>query len=157
MAPNSVFGSVNAQRPFLDGGNIGQKQPEVNLQYHSAVSDRFDVLPPQSTGAFPFDRKAERPTSFRVYQILTNLRQIADMTQTLSSFVGLALKAGAVLLVLNEVRGLILAVPVLFAMYEAGGTWMAIWIALCSLGGIALSVVVPLIVARKLLRRIPAA
>lgn len=79
------------------------------------------------------------------------------MTQTLSSFVGLALKGGAVLLVLNEIRGLILAVPVLFAMYEAGGTWMAIWIAVCSLGGIALSVVVPLIVGRKLLRRIQAA
>lgn len=78
------------------------------------------------------------------------------MSETVSFLLGLALKGGAVLLVMNEIRGLILAAPVLYAMYEAGGTWMAIWVGLCSLGGIALSVLVPLFAARKLLRRVPA-
>ena len=45
---------------------------------------------------------------------------------------------------------MILAVPVLYGIYEAGGTLMAIWIGICSLAGIALSVVVPLIAAKKL-------
>jgi hypothetical protein len=53
-------------------------------------------------------------------------------------------------LVANEVRGLILAAPVLYAMYETGGTLMAIWVGTCSLAGIALSVIVPLFVAKKL-------
>lgn len=78
------------------------------------------------------------------------------MSETVTFLLGLALKGGAVLLVMNEIRGLILAAPVLYAMYEAGGTWMAIWVGLCSLGGIALSVLVPLFAARKLLRRVPA-
>lgn len=60
------------------------------------------------------------------------------------------MKAGLAALVANEVRGLILAGPVLYAMYEAGGTGMAIWLGFCSLAGIALSVVAPLFVARKL-------
>jgi hypothetical protein len=47
------------------------------------------------------------------------------------------------------VRGLILAGPVLYAMYEAGGTAMAMWLAFCSLAGIAISVIGPLFVARK--------
>jgi hypothetical protein len=54
-----------------------------------------------------------------------------------------------VLLVLNETRGFILALPILYGMYEAGGTLMAIWVGICSLAGIALSVCVPLFVARK--------
>ena len=62
------------------------------------------------------------------------------------------LKAGAVLLVLNEVRGLILAAPVFWGMYQAGGSWMAIYLGACSLGGIALSVIVPLFAAKKLKR-----
>jgi hypothetical protein len=64
--------------------------------------------------------------------------------------VRLLVKAGLAALVANEVRGLILAGPVLYAMYEAGGTAMAIWLGFCSLAGIALSVVAPLLVARKL-------
>ena len=64
--------------------------------------------------------------------------------------VRLLVKAGLALLVANEVRGLILAGPVLYAMYEAGGTAMAIWLGFCSLAGIALSVIAPLFVARKL-------
>lgn len=63
--------------------------------------------------------------------------------------VRLLVKAGLGLLVANEIRGLILAGPVLYGLYEAGGTAMAIWLAFCSLAGIALSVFVPLLVARK--------
>ena len=63
--------------------------------------------------------------------------------------VRLLVKAGLAVFVANEVRGLILAGPVLYAMYEAGGTAMAIWLAFCSLAGIALSVFAPLFVARK--------
>ena len=72
------------------------------------------------------------------------------MNETLSIFVAVLLKAGMGLLVANEIRGLILAGPVLFGMYTAGGTWMAIWVAVCSLAGIALTVVAPMFVARKL-------
>lgn len=56
-------------------------------------------------------------------------------------------------LVLNEVRGLILAGPVMLALYQSGGTLMAIWLAFCSLVGIGLSVFVPLWVVRKIERR----
>lgn len=65
------------------------------------------------------------------------------------SIVRLLVKAGLGLLVANEVRGLILAGPVLYGMYQAGGTAMAIWLGFCSLAGIALSVLAPLFVARK--------
>jgi hypothetical protein len=72
------------------------------------------------------------------------------MLDALSVLVGCLVKASMVMLAVNEIRGLILAGPILYGMYEAGGTWMAIWIGICSLGGIALSVVVPLVIARKL-------
>jgi hypothetical protein len=62
----------------------------------------------------------------------------------------LLVKTALALLVANEVRGLILAAPVLYAMYETGGTLMAIWVGTCSLAGIGLSVIVPLFVAKKL-------
>lgn len=75
------------------------------------------------------------------------------MTGSLSSMLEVLLKLGGVALVFNEIRGLILAAPVLWAMYESGGTWMAIWLGICSLGGIALSVIVPLIVARTVRKR----
>ena len=58
--------------------------------------------------------------------------------------------------VANEVRGMILAVPVLYAMYESGGTVMAIWLGICSLAGIALSVVVPWFAFRYAKRRLVA-
>jgi hypothetical protein len=54
-------------------------------------------------------------------------------------------------LVLNEIRGMILAAPVLWAMYQSGGTLMALWVGFCALAGIALSVVVPALIARKVL------
>jgi hypothetical protein len=65
------------------------------------------------------------------------------------NIVRLLVKMGLAALVANEVRGLILAGPVLYGMYQAGGTAMAIWVAFCSLAGIALSVFGPLFVARK--------
>ena len=76
------------------------------------------------------------------------------MNGALSLVIGLLLKTGLALLVANEVRGLILAAPVLYGMYEAGGTLMAIWIGFCSLAGIAISVVAPLFVAKRLKNRI---
>jgi hypothetical protein len=65
-------------------------------------------------------------------------------------FAALLLKTAVALLVANEIRGLALAAPVLYAMYAAGGTLMAIWVGVCSLAGIALTVGVPLFVGRKL-------
>ena len=52
-------------------------------------------------------------------------------------------------LVANEVRGVVLAVPVLIALWQSGGTLMAWWLAFCSLAGIVLSVVVPVFVWKK--------
>jgi hypothetical protein len=72
------------------------------------------------------------------------------MDLSLSAVLGMLLKGGAVLLVFNEIRGLVLAAPVIYGIYQAGGSLMAIWIGLCSLGGIALSVIVPLLAAKKL-------
>jgi hypothetical protein len=65
------------------------------------------------------------------------------------NIVRLLVKAGLAAFVANEVRGLILAGPVLYAMYQAGSTAMAMWLAFCSLAGIAISVFGPLFVARK--------
>lgn len=74
------------------------------------------------------------------------------MPAALSSLAKLLFRAGAVLIIANEIRGFILAAPILFAMYEAGGTLMALWVGICSLGGIALSVIVPVLAAKKLRR-----
>jgi len=71
------------------------------------------------------------------------------MSDVFSTFIALLLKSGMVLLAANEVRGLVLTAPVFYGMYQAGGTLVAIWLGICSLSGIALSVVVPLFVARK--------
>lgn len=71
------------------------------------------------------------------------------MTESLSILGALLVKAGIVALVINEVRGFVLAAPVLYGMYLAGGTWMALWLGFCSLAGIALSVVAPVFLARK--------
>ena len=77
------------------------------------------------------------------------------MANTLTRFVQWAIKFGAVALVANEIRGLILALPVLYAMYEAGGSLMAIWLGVCSLGGILLSVIVPMFVIKRAGRMLP--
>jgi fumarate reductase subunit D len=58
------------------------------------------------------------------------------------------LKMGAVVIIANEIRGLILAGPVFYGIYQAGGTWAAIWLGVCSLFGIAMSVVVPLFMVK---------
>lgn len=71
------------------------------------------------------------------------------MAELFSTLTGLLVKAGIVALVVNEVRGFVLAAPVLYAMYATGGTWTALWLGFCSLAGIVLSVVAPLFVARK--------
>jgi hypothetical protein len=67
--------------------------------------------------------------------------------KTMLTFLAWILGAG---LAINEIRGLIMAGPVLYALYASGGTMAAVIVALSSLGGIALSVIVPLFVARKL-------
>lgn len=72
------------------------------------------------------------------------------MREIVSALSRLLVKVGLALFVANEVRGFVLAAPVLYAMYEAGGTLMAIWLGICSLAGIALTVIGPLFVARKL-------
>ena len=72
------------------------------------------------------------------------------MAEIFSALSGLLVKLGIAALVANEVRGFILAAPVLYGMYEAGGTAMALWLGVCSLAGIALSVAAPVFVARKL-------
>jgi hypothetical protein len=72
------------------------------------------------------------------------------VTEAFSTLVAMLLKLGAVALVFNEIRGLVLAAPVLYGMYTAGGTWMALWVGFSTLGGIALTVIVPLIAAQRL-------
>ena len=67
-----------------------------------------------------------------------------------SALAGVLVKAGIALLAANEVRGLVLTAPVFYQMYEAGGTPLAIWLGVCSLAGIALSVAAPLLIAKKL-------
>ena len=71
------------------------------------------------------------------------------MAEFLSMLGGLLVKAGIAALVFNEVRGVVLAAPVMYGMYVAGGTWMALWLGFCSLAGIALSVLAPLYLARR--------
>ena len=55
------------------------------------------------------------------------------MSQFISSAGALLLKVGVVAFLVNEVRGIVLAGPVLYAMYRSGGTWMALWLELCAL------------------------
>jgi hypothetical protein len=71
------------------------------------------------------------------------------MSATIASLADLLLKSAFVMFMLNELRGVVLAVPVLYGMYQAGGTLMAIWLGFCSLGGIALSVIVPIIAEKR--------
>jgi hypothetical protein len=74
------------------------------------------------------------------------------MAAFLSCLMRLALSAGAFLVIANEIRGIVLAAPILYGMYEAGGTWVALWVGFSSLVGIALSVLIPLLAAKKLRR-----
>ncbi len=72
------------------------------------------------------------------------------MTHALSILAGILLKLGFGFLAFNEIRGLILAGPVIYGIYQSGGTLMAIWVGFCSLAGIALSVIVPIFAAKKI-------
>lgn len=72
------------------------------------------------------------------------------MNATLHMILGALLKFGGIAIAFNEVRGLVLAAPVLYGMWTSGGTAMAIWLGFCALGGIALSVIVPLVAYKKL-------
>ena len=63
------------------------------------------------------------------------------------------LALGWLALVANEIRGLIMAAPVIYGLWVSGGTLMAWWIAICSLGGIALSVIVPVWAWKKVRNR----
>ena len=65
----------------------------------------------------------------------------------------IGLRIGAVGIVANEIRGAVIAVPVIWGLYQSGGTLMAYWLAFCALGGIALSVVMPVMAARFLSKR----
>ena len=49
---------------------------------------------------------------------------------------------GAVIMVVNEIRGALLAVPALFMMWKTAGAAMSLWLALCTVAGVALSVLV---------------
>ena len=71
------------------------------------------------------------------------------MSTILAQFADLLLKSALVAFVFNELRGAVLAVPVLYGLYQAGGTLMAIWLGVCSLGGIALSVLVPIFIDKR--------
>jgi len=72
------------------------------------------------------------------------------MTQRRSTILRFILRSAALLIALNEVRGIILAAPVFYAMYQAGGTMMALWLGASSLMGIALSVIIPLFAVKRL-------
>ena len=72
------------------------------------------------------------------------------MDAHVSTIIAIFAKAGLALLLANEARGLAVAAPVLYGMYQAGGAAMAVWLGFCSLAGIALSVVGPMFVARRL-------
>ncbi len=72
------------------------------------------------------------------------------MAELFSRLAAVLLKAGIVVLVANEVRGFVLAAPVLYTMYLSGGTMMALWLGFCSLAGIFLSVAAPLCVVKKI-------
>jgi hypothetical protein len=71
------------------------------------------------------------------------------MTEVFSTLGAVLLKVGIVAFLANEVRGFILAAPVLYGMYLSGGGLMALWLGFCSLAGIFLSVVAPLFIAKK--------
>ncbi len=82
--------------------------------------------------------------------MFTNTADKNGMTSKRLNIVRLILRSAAVLLALNEIRGLILAAPVFYAMYEAGGSLMAIWLGISSLLGIALSVIIPMFALKKI-------
>ena len=59
-------------------------------------------------------------------------------------------KLGTVLIVLNEIRGVVMAGPVFYHLWRNGGTLMAVWLGFCLLLGLVLSVAVPALVLKRL-------
>jgi hypothetical protein len=57
---------------------------------------------------------------------------------------------GLALVILWEVRGAIATAPVFYGLWLSGGTLMALWLAFCTLCGIAVTTVVPTLVLRRL-------
>jgi hypothetical protein len=75
---------------------------------------------------------------------------MASMNPVPSALLGAITKSALFLVLTNELRGLILAGPVLYGMYAAGGALMTIWLGCCSLAGIGLSVAVPMVAMKRL-------
>ncbi|MEO6153616.1 MAG: hypothetical protein ABIT09_12295 [Croceibacterium sp.] len=67
-----------------------------------------------------------------------------------SQAIKLLVKAGAVVLVVNELRGLALAAPVFLAMYKAGGTLTSVWLGVSALAGLLVSVALPAFAVKSL-------
>jgi hypothetical protein len=97
----------------------------------------------------PVDWGAQSGNPGAVNGFLTLTCDKSAMTEFFSTLGAVLLKAGIVAFVANEVRGFILAAPILYGMYLSGGSLTALWIGFCSLAGVFLSVVAPLFVARK--------
>jgi hypothetical protein len=76
------------------------------------------------------------------------------MDPSIKVWLSALLKGAVVLFFLNEVRGFLLAAPILYGMYQAGGSLMAIWIGVCSLAGVALSVIAPALLGRHFQTRV---
>lgn len=74
---------------------------------------------------------------------------LVTMKDLLTIFLDWLVKFGGVALVANEIRGFVLAGPVFYGLYQSGGTIMAFWLAVSSLIGIAISVLLPLFVLKK--------
>ena len=66
---------------------------------------------------------------------------------TPGAILSLLLKFGAALLVANEIRGVIMAAPLIWKLYDFGGSQWDLFITLCMLCGIALSMIIPLMLA----------
>lgn len=59
---------------------------------------------------------------------------------------------GSIGLVAWEIRGAVMAAPVLYALWTSGGDAMKIWLGICALAGIAISVAVPWFIAKRISR-----
>lgn len=62
-------------------------------------------------------------------------------------------KFAAVALIANEVRSFVIAAPVMLMLLHSVGTLMAIWLVFCSMVSIMISVIVPIIVAKRMATR----
>lgn len=56
------------------------------------------------------------------------------------SVLSLIVKGGILAVVINEVRGLVMAAPALWIAVEKG---YGLWVVICIIGGIALSILIP--------------